>query len=51
MIVFIVLLTALINRDDTGSGLSMRLVPNPVPAQPAPGYTRIAGAFGPRPGR
>lgn len=54
MIVFIVLLTALINRDDSGgSGRALLLVP-PAPeptAQAAPGYTRIAGAFGPRPNR
>ena len=56
IVVFIVLLTALINRDDTGSGGGLgRLVPQPgsslattPTAQPG---SRIAGAFGPRPGR
>lgn len=68
IIVFVALLTALINRtgssDDQPGGLTARLLPQPypaqsgagphslsVPAQPGPGSSRIAGAFGPRPGR
>jgi NO-binding membrane sensor protein with MHYT domain len=51
IVVFVGLLTALINRDDPGAGLSVRLIPTPAPAQAAPGVGRIAGAFGPRPGR
>lgn len=54
--VFIVLLTALINRDDSstrGGGLASRLVPQLAPTSGAPAQpgSRIAGAFGPRPGR
>ncbi len=58
IVVFVVLLTALINRtgspDDQGTGgLTMRLLsPGLVPAptgQNGPGGGRIAGAFGPRP--
>jgi len=53
MLVFIVLLTALINRDDGTGGRTLRLLPATATAsgQAAPSYTRIAGAFGNRPGR
>ncbi len=55
IVVFIVLLTALINRDDSSSGGGLsRLVPQPGAATVAPTGqpgSRIAGAFGPRPGR
>lgn len=59
IIVFVVLLTALINRsgssDDPGTGgLTLRLLPQ-APTSPGVGPalpgSRIAGAFGPRPGR
>ena len=51
-IVVIVLLTALINRDDGTGSRTLRLLPTPAAAsQAAPSYTRIAGAFGNRPGR
>ncbi len=52
IIVFVVLLTALINRDDTGSGGLTKLVPSSAPISPAVGPqqgSRIAGAFGQRP--
>ena len=65
IIVFVVLLTAFINRsgssDDQGSGtgaLTRRLLPQQAPTSPgmgpastAAGGSRIAGAFGPRPNR
>jgi NO-binding membrane sensor protein with MHYT domain len=54
IIVFVVLLTALINRsgssDDNetgGGGLSQRLLPNPAGASAGMGAGRIASAFGP----
>jgi len=60
IIVFVVLLTAFINRSgssddsDPGAGaLTRRLLPEPLPAaamSDRPG-SRIAGAFGPRPNR
>jgi NO-binding membrane sensor protein with MHYT domain len=51
IVVFVGLLTALINRDDPGAGLAVRLVPAAATAQSGPGLGRIAEAFGPRPGR